>query len=762
MVRHHVRLAVVICSLALASAVAGAQAPRGASTLSLAAVAESLAVLRDLDKAVRTNPRDAAAWYRRGMVAWALAVRDKSTPPVKGLDFTRLGRIADTSLRIASQLAPDSALYWVMSSRYVVSSNSGPGRLAAKLVLGGGINAARSRIGPDAHAEVAVDAGRASWRRYDTLKDRRIVTASVDIGRSINEMMYPAARHSSAINEFNDTHLPKTSGGSLNPGISGDFGLKARESLEEVRAVLRRATMPMGGGVNGSEDYANADSMFHEASAVAPANPRAFSALAMLLADSSRWRELEVMARRRLSIAPSGFAPAWMTLGLALQREHHSAGAHAAFDSAMVYFDPAERSRINRLQRILSPDDTISYNGLGIDERNLRARGYWLRANPLWSQSGADVYSEFFARVWYADLRWSVEEEQMRGADTDRGDIYIRYGPPDTVAAVGPKAEFGSRNDVVTFWMYNSGLVFAFTGMRTHLTAQTAPDDAAYVDGIRTMVPARWDNILTVRVDAMASQVARFRAAHDSIEVCIATAPPVDGIKASADVRQPVLGTFWLLANGTTTVYADSTRMDTARVLSWTRRVPPGNYLYRIEASSDGATRAGSAMSVITAADDPHTGFALSGFGVSDVLLATRAEQPGPGARWSATNAVPLAGPVARAAALDVVWENYEFGERDGRAEYAVALTVVRTGSPAVRSAVQLYSPAFERDTVGGRGDHLVLNFERNVPHASAFADLIHVSLGTSAPGRYALTLDIRDKISGRTATTTATFEIRD
>ncbi len=85
---------------------AGAQAPRGSDTLSAAAVADSLTVLGRLSGRVRSHPADTSAWHELGMIAWALATRAKGSSPPPGIDATRLGRLADTSLRIAAELAP--------------------------------------------------------------------------------------------------------------------------------------------------------------------------------------------------------------------------------------------------------------------------------------------------------------------------------------------------------------------------------------------------------------------------------------------------------------------------------------------------------------------------------------------------------------------------------------------------------------------------------------------------------------------------------
>src|SRR5256885_16417511 len=54
---------------------AHAQKGQRAGAVTLRAVDDSQAVLRELDSRVRAHPNDTTAWYRQGMVAWFLAHR---------------------------------------------------------------------------------------------------------------------------------------------------------------------------------------------------------------------------------------------------------------------------------------------------------------------------------------------------------------------------------------------------------------------------------------------------------------------------------------------------------------------------------------------------------------------------------------------------------------------------------------------------------------------------------------------------------------
>src|SRR6185436_20675959 len=100
-----------------------------------------------------------------------------------------------------------------------------------------------------------------------------------------------------------------------------------------------------------------AETLFREACDANPGSERAFRQLAMVLAEKDRWRELELAARNRVVRIP--WDPwGWMALGLAQHRQGNTGSAAAAFDSALTYLDHADRSRLDRIERVLRRADS--------------------------------------------------------------------------------------------------------------------------------------------------------------------------------------------------------------------------------------------------------------------------------------------------------------------------------------------------------------------------------------------------------------------
>ncbi|HKS06646.1 MAG TPA: GWxTD domain-containing protein [Gemmatimonadaceae bacterium] len=723
-----------------------AQGPRGADTLSPGAVAESLAVLRTLEAQVRSNDRDAAAWYRLGMIAWALSDRARAANAPRGLDQTTLASRADVALRRAAQAAPSNPMYRIAVGRLLLTSSVAITRHAASGFFDAALTVARKDTNGAAHAEAAIELGRVEWRRYDTRANRRVLTTPIDIGRSMNMAMQPA-RASSGLQD-----VDADAGGAA-------AGVNPLGSMRDVEELIRNNTQPLPADVAGGAPYAKAEELFREAYAAEPANARAFRSVAMVLVERSRWTELRAFARAHLTKAPwDGLA--WMSLGLALHRLSDD-GAAAAYDSAMSYLPSRERARIDRLERVLRPSDSLLATRGTEAEQAARKRFYWTFSDPLWSRAGNESRVEYFARVTYAELRWTVEELGVRGVDSDRGDVHVRYGPPDLVVSIGPNAQ-EDANDVVTFWIYRSGLLFAFSGMPMFATAHTAVDDRAMVAAIKTSMPVRWDNLSAGTVDSMPVQVARFRGGRDSIDVLVAAVPAVDSILASAITSGPVLTSFWLLTGNASVAYYDTARVTTSAMRTWTRRVAPGAYAYRIEAASPTSARAGRTTATILADADAKSGFTRAGFGVSDLLLATSvAQQTAPGARWPAAGATPLVGAIAKGGELTVVWENYDFAQDSGSARYSVSLSIVRERSAGGRIAARVLGALAGAAQIDVRDDRYVVTFNRRVPYSAAFADQISIGLADTPGGTYAVSIEVTDAVSGKKAATKTRMTIQ-
>ncbi len=106
------------------------------------------------------------------------------------------------------------------------------------------------------------------------------------------------------------------------------------------------------------------------------------------------------------------------------------------------------------------------------------------------------------------------------------------------------------------------------------------------------------------------------------------------------------------------------------------------------------------------------------------------------------------------------MWETYELASDDGQARYEVSISIAREKSAAGRIAAHVADASSSTASVLSANDHVVIGFERSVPHAAALADHVNIDLGKTPPGSYALTLLITDRTTGKKAERTTEFEI--
>jgi hypothetical protein len=283
-------------------------------------------------------------------------------------------------------------------------------------------------------------------------------------------------------------------------------------------------------------------------------------------------------------------------------------------------------------------------------------------------------------------------------------------------------------------------------------------DDFAF---ILDQTPHAFLNVETGRVVLMASQWARFRASTDSLDLFLATRAPVRDIRAVTATNVSVRGDAWLFGVGDAEGIHDSLTFDGSGYQTWTFRVPPRHYLYRLEATADNALLAGQATRWVNGTSDLTAGFPLAGFGMSDPLLAWRVTPiVATPSRWHEFTATALLEPAQRGAQVELLWETYELGARNGAADYEIAVTLQRARAGPGRIAAQILGAIAGAVGVERSGDRVVMRFPRTRPHAPVVVDQVTLALGETPPGTYTITIQIKDQVSGRTVSRTAPLTI--
>lgn len=599
-------------------------------------------------------------------------------------------------------------------------------------------------------AKELLDAGRKEWLRYDTQAHQ--------------------APGCSGIAPTLDSARTRTVNGVR-------IMLSIEAGLTRLHNQIVNCRAPMSG--LGEEAYTKAEALFRQATALAPTDPLAFRNLAMVLAEKDRWRDLLGLAREH-TLRASNDAWGWLALGLTMHRSGENAGA--VFDTAAARMNREDRARMFAFTKLLGHRDSVAYAKARDDARGETERRFWAIADPLWSREGNDPRIEFMARVAYAELRWTVEESNVRGADSPRGEIYIRYGPPQRIIAmrggefVGlgqrgglnaggePRALLPGPSDVVTYWDYDNGVTVVFWGAPTFGTVRFPIGDAANVDEFVDIRASTFDNLVTERILDVPSVAVRFRGPADSIDVLIIAHTPMDQIRGAAAANARVRADAWILGLNVPMAYRDSAFVRTSGFERWTFRVVPGQYQYRVEVTAEGANTAARAIRPVNATATGESAFTTRGFGISDMLIATTVQPPrvpSQSVGWTDFSAAPIVAVMQKAATFELLWENYDISARNGQAQYQVAVTVQREKSEGGRIAAAILGFAANALRIDRKDDRVTSRFDRAVAASPVIVDHVSVALGETPPGEYRITLEVTDTATGRKTTRVTSLTIR-
>ncbi len=669
--------------------------PESAS-LSLEAVAESLAVLRRLDDSLRrrSNRDDPDLWYRRGMLAWALSVRGGEPPPVAGLTWQRYGHMADTSLRTAARLAPERTELAVAAGRYVASVPGVFNRSIATREFEAALAVAESRGDPTRVALALHAIGRAQWQLYQLFHhaERRGV-------RDAGTAAYAALRTRPDASSRAGAMRPQQD---LEPSTPGEFHLLSAE-----RALSR-------------------------AHAVAPADVAVARDLAALLALGERWDELEEIGR---SVGARVPGEAWGPLlkGLAAQRRGRP-DAPRRLDDGFALLPNDRRAALVDLSRLMTAADSTSFATLSPAAQAERARWYWLLADPLWSVLGDEPRTEFLARLVQAHLRYSVPDMHVRGEATERGGLLLRWGPP-----------VFDRNDV---WngRHQNGVSYAggggavFSGLYDLRLTQ---EHRGSVTARLQREPASWANVRSHLVEEHAPAVARFRAAGDSLDVLIGTRIPLERLDTVAHLRGATTVHHWMIRDARDTVVRDSSRvLGGSGYVARRHRLDPGVYAARIEALRDGSSLATRAPAIVVTTEDTVAGFRRRGFGVSDLLLTEVPMVVGPGRRWDDIDAPMIVAEHPRTRPLHLAWEVYEAATTDRGSGLLITVRVEAVDSEGHGGGI--VARILGRGSSAGQGA-VEVRYAVPVARAPVHLEQFSLDLDQSAPGAYRVLVEVTD-----------------
>jgi GWxTD domain-containing protein len=260
--------------------------------------------------------------------------------------------------------------------------------------------------------------------------------------------------------------------------------------------------------------------------------------------------------------------------------------------------------------------------------------GFWTERDPLFLSPLNERLMEHCGRVAYANLRYSDPYEKLKGWDTDKGELYIRYGPPKR--RVVQAGEFNRarvevwRYDEFTLWFKNPiASAWKFEGGRIGRVVIDRKED--FLDRVYELFPDpyAWDRYRP------AHQLAQFKGSDGETRVEFYYALPEGRVKsvgqgpgyADVELRKGVFlfDSAWDTVKTTVTGVKRLPRVHLSALqrdyyfVSEQFQVAPGDYYFAVEAENPETHEIGSVRDSIEIRS-----FSSDSLEISSVLLARR------------------------------------------------------------------------------------------------------------------------------------------
>jgi GWxTD domain-containing protein len=513
-----------------------------------------------------------------------------------------------------------------------------------------------------------------------------------------------------AVRDFDDLYLHAPANGAPD-GIRPSLSALRRQEAAYLRAV------------DGLTRALEADSSRVES----------YAALLRLHARTGDWPEAFRVARQMARHRPDN-PNAWLWLGLAEQRLGNDRLADLAFARGLARSGAEQRAAYRTTDLIAG-------------EGEPQGEAFWDAADPLLLTPYNERLLAHYARVAFADLVYAAPRVGLRGWQTRRGQTFIRYGAPRSERILSPS---GSTLTQFAVWEYDHAR-FVFEDLHRSgefRMASARAADAAFgrdpalvaADVVREQ-PQRYAFEPPGRRADVHVRAARFRLPAGGTDLVVAYGLDLESA-APADEPHAVAGVFAGVGGGRVE------RRDTlggrpalavasprGTMLVRSAQLPVGTDPQRLSVEVIGLDERLTAVArtALGAADfDPNA------LGLSDLLLAFGIEEvwgdaPPHPAYATRGDLHVLPAPTdafRRSDPLYLYFEGYNLTPGgDGIARCLIEIDMVRLDAPGRARGVSVRFPA----EVEGRD-------------LSTYQIL---DLSDQAPGRYRLTLRLRDEQTG-------------
>jgi GWxTD domain-containing protein len=203
-----------------------------------------------------------------------------------------------------------------------------------------------------------------------------------------------------------------------------------------------------------NEDKIDAMEMYDHVLAQDSSFTLAYHRLALLYYESGRFQSMRKVLQQAIEKNPKD-KDAYLFLGLC----HHKMGfydmAFQAYEQAKSLMPPDELLFFNSIEPLTNPQISEEVLALSDEQKNPYQENFWKSRDPYYLTEYNERLLEHYGRVAYANLRFSLPEHGVEGWKSDRGRVYIRFGPTLNRIFTGPNIDLKTDEEGLQYFGLN-------------------------------------------------------------------------------------------------------------------------------------------------------------------------------------------------------------------------------------------------------------------------------------------------------------------
>lgn len=203
--------------------------------------------------------------------------------------------------------------------------------------------------------------------------------------------------------------------------------------VSTARLDMEEAAPPLEFGGFAKSELEKALKMYESVNVLDPEYKELGRQRAILAYRTKDWDTLLRHAQSWLGRNPES-ADAWLMLGLGYHRAAEYARADSAFEGYRNLMHRYDRVHFDNFDLFLSPERQVEVQSMMAYQIDEFHKNFWKSRDPLHLTAYNERFLEHYSRVAEANVLFSSpKSREMDGWKTDRGRIWIRYGPPERI-----------------------------------------------------------------------------------------------------------------------------------------------------------------------------------------------------------------------------------------------------------------------------------------------------------------------------------------